>query len=132
MQGLWQHETDLTIDERDPPLQALHGRRGQIMNPPELLFWIIVLKPGPARQVDPGPGRPGSGTGPSWRKNMERKNPVWPSKIRSKTRLQPVVFFLLKQRRFDFFKKNWLGWPGQNPEPRPWIGPGLKTMFWIV
>ena len=25
---------------------------------------IIVLKSGPARRVDPGPGRPGAGTGP--------------------------------------------------------------------
>jgi hypothetical protein len=31
--------------------------------------FIIVLKPGPARRVDPGPGRPGPGTGPGLSKN---------------------------------------------------------------
>jgi hypothetical protein len=52
-------------------------------------------------------GRPGAGTGPSWRKNMGRKNPVWPGKTQSKTQLQPVDFFflLLKRRRFNFFLK---------------------------
>jgi len=30
---------------------------------------IIVLKPGPARRVDPGPDRPGHGTGPGLGKN---------------------------------------------------------------
>jgi len=30
----------------------------------------IVLKPGPARRVDPGPGRPGPGTGPGLSKNQ--------------------------------------------------------------
>ena len=39
---------------------------------------IIVLKSGPARRVDPGPGRPGAGTGPGWRKNRGRKNLAWP------------------------------------------------------
>jgi len=28
------------------------------------LVWTIVLKPGPARRVDPGPGRSEAGTGP--------------------------------------------------------------------
>ena len=30
----------------------------------------IVLKPGPARRVDPGPGRPGHGTGPGGGQNL--------------------------------------------------------------
>jgi hypothetical protein len=67
-----------------------------------------VLKPGPARQVDPGPGRPGPGTGPGG-----GKNPLgnWPGKTRStrdpvhpvKPGWDPVNFFLLlviKRRRF--------------------------------
>ena len=32
-------------------------------------LWIIVLKPGPARRVDQGPGRPGHGTGPGGGQN---------------------------------------------------------------
>ena len=46
----------------------------------------IVLKPGPARRVDPGPGRPGPGTGPGL-----SKNPLgsWPGGTRS-TRVNPV------------------------------------------
>jgi hypothetical protein len=40
----------------------------------------IVLKPGLARRVDPGPGRPGHGTGPSLSKNPPGS---WPSETRS-------------------------------------------------
>jgi len=36
----------------------------------------MVLKSGPARRVDPGPGRPGVGTKPGLRKNKERQNPM--------------------------------------------------------
>ena len=45
-----------------------------------------VLKPGPARRVDPGPGRPGLGTGPG-----EGKNPLgnWPGETRSTRRVDP-------------------------------------------
>ena len=105
----------------------------------------IVLKLGPTRRVDPGLGRPEAGTGPGWRKNGGRKNPVWPggsTRWPGKTQWQTrwllfffvFFFFLLKRRRFDFFLKNWPGrpgqtrWPGQNPEPEPWTGPGLKTL----
>jgi len=70
-----------------------------------LLFWkhSFETRLGPA-------GRPEAGTGPSLRKNRERKNPRWPSwsgKTRSKTQLQSVnfCFFVLKRRRFDFLKK---------------------------
>ena len=44
-----------------------------------------VLKPGPARWVDPGPGRPGPGPGPGG-----GKNPLgnWPGETRS-TRVNP-------------------------------------------
>ena len=72
-----------------------------------------VLKPGPARWVDPGPGRPGHGTGPGG-----GKNPLgsWPGETRStrrvdpgpgppgQTRLRPGLFFLylidVNRRRF--------------------------------
>jgi len=50
-----------------------------------------------------------------------------------------LFLFLLKRRRFDFFKKKKLTWPtwwpGQNPEPGPWTGPAtgpghiLKYLF---
>jgi len=94
---------------------------------------IIVLKSGLARRVDPGPG---TETGPSWRKNEGRKNPMWPSWPGGLTRQDPVktrlqiswllffLFFLLKRRRFDL-KKNW---SGQNQEPDSWTRPCLKTM----
>ena len=64
-----------------------------------------VLKPGPARRVDPGPGRPGPGTGPGG-----GKNPLgnWPGETRStrdpvhpagrpgtrSTRWDPAVYFI--------------------------------------
>jgi len=67
---------------------------------------------------------------PSW-----PGDPVDPVKNPVATRW---LFFLLKQRRFDFFKKINPGkpvktqWPGQNLEPGPGTGPttepGLKTM----
>jgi len=39
----------------------------------------IVLKPGPARRVDPGPGRPGSRAGPG----LSKKQPGnWPGETR--------------------------------------------------
>jgi hypothetical protein len=69
----------------------------------------IVLKPGPARRVDPGPGRPGAGTGPGWRKNRGRKNPVWPggsTRWPGKTRWQTrwlLFFFFTKTTSFWFF-----------------------------
>jgi hypothetical protein len=45
-------------------------------------YWLldfvfnIVLKPGPAWWVDPGPGRPGHGTGPGLRKNSSGTRPT--------------------------------------------------------
>jgi len=44
----------------------------------KMLIVIIstVLRPGLTQQVDPGPGRPGAGTGQSFRKNRVRKNLV--------------------------------------------------------
>jgi len=47
----------------------------------------IVLKPGPARQVDPGPVRTGSGTGPGLSKNPPGS---WPGETRA-TRARPDV-----------------------------------------
>jgi outer membrane receptor protein involved in Fe transport len=99
-----------------------------------LLFWkhSFETRLGPA-------GRPEAGTGPSLRKNRERKNPRWPSwpgKTRSKTQLQSVdfCFFCTKTTSFWFFlKKNWPRQSGQNQEPGPWTelttGSGLKTIF---
>ena len=55
---------------------------------------IIVLKPGPVRRADPGPGRLGPGTGPSL-----SKNPLgsWPGETRSTranpTETRPLFFF---------------------------------------
>lgn len=46
----------------------------------------IVLKPGPARWVDPGPGRPGPETGPGLSKNPFRS---WPGETRSTRRVDP-------------------------------------------
>jgi len=44
------------------------------------IFFIIVLKPIPTQRVDPGPGWPGSRTGPGLSKNPSRS---WPGKTRS-------------------------------------------------
>ena len=55
-------------------------------------YWLldfvfnIVLKPGPARWVDLGPGRPGHGTGPGLSKNPSGS---WPGETRS-TRVNPA------------------------------------------
>jgi hypothetical protein len=55
----------------------------------------IVLKPGLTWWIDQ---EPGAGTGPDWKKNRRRKNPVWPDGLTQrpgwpgKTRLQPVDF----------------------------------------
>jgi hypothetical protein len=87
-----------------------------------LVLLPIVLKPGLTWRVDLRRGQPGAGTEPGWRKNRGRKNSVW----LGKTRLQSVdFFFLLKQHRFDFKKKNWLGRPGDPVKTRnPVLGPG--------
>jgi hypothetical protein len=58
-----------------------------------LVVNTIVLKLGPARRVDPGPGRPGSETGPGLSKNLLGS---WPGKTRSTRRVDPEP-----------------GWPGQ-------------------
>jgi len=66
-----------------------------------------VLKPGPARRVDPEPGQPGPRTGPGG-----GKNPLgsWPGESRStrrvdpgpgppgQTRVRPGLFFLYINR----------------------------------
>jgi hypothetical protein len=73
--------------------------------------FIIVLKPSPARRVDPGPDQPGTGTGPGWWKNRKNHDPVWPGRPGGLTQQNPVAtrwllfFFLLKQHRFEFFFK---------------------------
>ena len=85
---------------------------------------IIVLKSDPARQIDPGPGRSMVGTEPDLRQNRKRQwgDPAtW-----SKTRLQPVDFFLSKRHRFNLKKKNWPGQPGQNPVT--WSKPEIQTL----
>ena len=89
------------------------------------IFFIVscsVLKLGPARRVDQGPGRPGPETGPSRGKNLLGN---WPGKTRStqqvdlgpgppsQTRVRPGQFFfilpIIKRRRFGLLK-------GQNAE----------------
>ena len=61
----------------------------------------IVLKPGPARRVDLGPGQPRLGTGSGLSKNPSR---IWPGETRRvdpepgrprQTRLRPDLFFFL-------------------------------------
>ena len=107
-------------------------------------YHSFETRPGP--RVDPGPE---AETGPGWRKNGRRKNPMWPDWPGGLTWQDPVAnpltfvffcfFFLLKQRHFDLKKKKltrptW--WPDQNLEPGPWTGPatrpGLKTMTIIL
>jgi hypothetical protein len=87
-------------------------------------------------ETRPGPaGHPGARTGPGWRKNEGRKNPVWPDwpgRLTQWPGCKPVDFyyffiFFTKTMSFWFFLKT--NWPGQNPEPGPWAGPGLKTML---
>ena len=103
--------------------------------------YAIVLKPGSAWRVDPGPGRPGTRTGPGWKKNKGRKNSVWPGWPGELTRQDPVVnpltfVFFIKTTLFWFKKKliQPTRWPGQNPKPEFWTGPttgpGLKTMVY--
>ena len=51
-----------------------------------------VLKPGPARWVDPGPGRPGWRQKPAW--ELARENPVDPGPVPpGQTRVRPGQFF---------------------------------------
>ena len=68
----------------------------------------IVLKPGPARRVNPGPGRARPGTGPGLSKNRVGS---WPGETRNPG--DPASFFYiykaLKWRRFGLLK-------GQNYE----------------
>jgi len=104
------------------------------------------LKPGPARRVDPGPGRPGAGTGPGWWKNCISHDPAdlagWPgdpAKPGQKLSCNSLtfVFFFTKTMPFWIFFKIGIDsadpvktrWPGQNPEPGPWTEPGLKTLL---
>jgi hypothetical protein len=102
--------------------------------PRRIVNMLNFLKPGPAWRVDPGPGRSEAGTEPGWRKNRERKNPVWPGGLtQSKTWLQPVDFcFYWNDVILIFLKKNWSGQPGQNLKSGFWIGSGLKTMVIFV
>jgi hypothetical protein len=63
-------------------------------------FLIIVLKSGPIQKINPGPGQPGTGTGPGWKKikkkpgvtRLTRQVDPVTRLTRSKTRLQPVDF----------------------------------------
>jgi len=83
----------------------------------------IVLKPGLA-------GRPGTrGWNRAGLKKKQGKKKLGVTRLtRSKTRLQPVDFCFFTKMTSFWFKKNWLGRPGQNPEPGPWTRSGLKTM----
>jgi hypothetical protein len=50
------------------------------------IFWPTVIKPGPARRVDPGPGQPGGWTG----SGLLKDRPVQqPGKTRSTRRVDP-------------------------------------------
>ena len=54
-----------------------------------LTLFLIVIKPGPARRVNPGPGRPGGWAGPGLIKDW-----LWqqPGQTRA-TRTRPDFFF---------------------------------------
>jgi len=82
------------------------------------LIWLIisVLKLGPARRVDPGPGRPGPGTGPGG-----DKNPLgnWPGETRSTRRVDPGPgppgqLTIVRERRggmaWERDEERWLWW----------------------
>ena len=56
-------------------------------------MWSIVLKPGPARRVDPGPGRPGHGTGPGLSKNPPRSWSGETRSTRNPAETRPLFFF---------------------------------------
>jgi hypothetical protein len=66
------------------------------------IVMCIVLKPGPAWRVDPGPSQPEPGTGPGLSKNPLES---WPGETRltqvnpAETRL-PSFFFLYRFKRF--------------------------------
>jgi hypothetical protein len=112
----------------------------------------IVLKPGRAQRVDPGPGRPEAGTGPGWRKNRGRKNPVWlswpgdpvdPARPGCKPVDFFIFYFLLKWRRFDFKKQELTrpkpGNPIKTRNPGrilklwvKWTGEGYVFFFWVM
>jgi len=60
----------------------------------QVAFKLVKLTKSHSFETRPGPaGRPGAGTGPGWRKNGGRKNPVWPGWPDGSTR--------------------WPGWPGK-------------------
>ena len=91
--------------------------------------YAIVLKPGSAWRVDPGPGRPGTRTRPGWKKNKGRKNSVWPGWPGELTRQDPVVnpltfVFFIKTTLFWFKKKT-------NPaDPVTWSKPKTRALDW--
>ena len=63
----------------------------------------IVLKLGSARWVDPRPSWPKTGTGPSWRKNKERKNQVRQVDLVTRLTLQNLVKSCLQTRWLLYF-----------------------------
>ena len=100
----------------------------------------IVLKPGPARWVDPGmelvwveaktrlgidPARPGRPGGSTW----DPANPARPGQNPASNPLTFIFFvffiFLLKRRRFDFFKKK--NFDPADPATRLRPGDPVKT-----
>jgi len=116
-------------------------------------LWISEDDPNNSFKIRSGSaGRSGTWPIRGWnraglKKNRGRKNPVWtddpvdPTRPSQKLGCNPLTFFLLKRRRFYFFKKNWPGWfgnlvktrwLGQNLELEPWTGSSLKkTMIQI-
>jgi hypothetical protein len=78
----------------------IHHQLGQYIFLHGEVLSISVLKPEPARRVDPGPSRPGPGTGPGGGKNLLGKTrstqrvdpgPGPPGQ----TRVRPGQFFIL-------------------------------------
>jgi hypothetical protein len=56
---------------------------------------------------------------------------TWQDPVKNLIATRWLLFFLLKQRRFDLKKKltRATRWPNQNPELGPWTRPGLKTII---
>jgi len=64
-------------------------------------------------------GRSGAGTGPGWRKNIRRKNPVWPgdlaNPVKNSVATRWVLFFTKTMSFWFFFLKK--SWPGRSDDP---------------
>jgi hypothetical protein len=84
---------------------------------------VTVLKPDPARRVDPESDWPETKTGLGLRKNKKSQNPGWPGDPVKNPVATHWFFFLLKQHRFDF-KKIRMNSSDPVKTRNPGLGPG--------